>query len=224
MEASFHSGLFLHHCQTNPMGTSHCEKIPESGRLHRNPFSIDAILSMTPKKTGPSETSATPYTMPFYSAPSAPALHVWNPGLPQQSPPYCTGSPVEGRQDKDLAETGCKHHKWRSKSTSVRSGCRRFRTIFTEEQLRRLEAVFSTQRYLSGADKVFLASALRLSETQVKVWFQNRRTRFKKSMEPPAKALHVDGNKTDDIEGRLLSSASSETDEDEFISVDDADS
>ncbi|XP_051789778.1 homeobox protein notochord-like [Erpetoichthys calabaricus] len=235
------------------MGTSRCEKIPESGRLHRNPFSIDAILSMAPKKTEPLETSATPYMMPFYSAPSAPALHVWNPGLPHQSPPYCTGSPGEGRQDKDLAETtgddltemksdfdecrkslilflslihstGCKHHKWRSKSTSVRSACRRFRTIFTEEQLRRLEAVFSTQRYLTGADKVILASALRLSETQVKVWFQNRRTRWKKSMEPPAKTLHVDGNKTDDIEGRLLSSASSETDEDEFISVDDTDS
>ncbi|KAG2455279.1 EMX1 protein, partial [Polypterus senegalus] len=163
------------------MGTSHCEKIPESGRLHRNPFSIDAILSMTPKKTGPSETSATPYTMPFYSAPSAPALHVWNPGLPQQSPPYCTGSPVEGRQDKDLAETG----EDSSPESLLLHGPfsrkpKRIRTAFSPSQLLRLERAFEKNHYVVGAERKQLANGLCLTETQVKVWFQNRRTKHKR--------------------------------------------
>ncbi|KAM9470962.1 empty spiracles homeobox 3 [Clarias gariepinus] len=61
--------------------------------------------------------------------------------------------------------------------------CRRMRTVFSAEQLQKLEEVFSKQRYMTGSEKVLLASALRLTETQVKVWFQNRRTKWRKSRE-----------------------------------------
>uniref|UniRef100_W5KSW5 Posterior neuron-specific homeobox n=1 Tax=Astyanax mexicanus TaxID=7994 RepID=W5KSW5_ASTMX len=60
---------------------------------------------------------------------------------------------------------------------------RRIRTAFTLEQLRVLERSFQSSHYLSVLERHVIASALRLSETQVKIWFQNRRTKWKKSRE-----------------------------------------
>ena len=57
---------------------------------------------------------------------------------------------------------------------------RRIRTAFTYEQLVALENKFRTTRYLSVCERLNLALSLGLSETQVKIWFQNRRTKWKK--------------------------------------------
>nr|P53547.1 RecName: Full=Homeobox protein ceh-1 [Caenorhabditis elegans] len=57
---------------------------------------------------------------------------------------------------------------------------RRARTAFTYEQLVALENKFKTSRYLSVVERLNLAIQLQLSETQVKIWFQNRRTKWKK--------------------------------------------
>lgn len=63
------------------------------------------------------------------------------------------------------------------------SGCakpRRARTAFTYEQLVALENKFRSTRYLSVCERLNLALSLSLTETQVKIWFQNRRTKWKK--------------------------------------------
>ena len=57
---------------------------------------------------------------------------------------------------------------------------RRVRTAFTYEQLVALENKFRQTRYLSVCERLNLALALNLTETQVKIWFQNRRTKWKK--------------------------------------------
>ncbi|XP_017119973.1 homeobox protein slou [Drosophila elegans] len=57
---------------------------------------------------------------------------------------------------------------------------RRARTAFTYEQLVSLENKFKTTRYLSVCERLNLALSLSLTETQVKIWFQNRRTKWKK--------------------------------------------
>lgn len=57
---------------------------------------------------------------------------------------------------------------------------RRARTAFTYEQLVTLENKFQSTRYLSVYERLNLALALNLTETQVKIWFQNRRTKWKK--------------------------------------------
>lgn len=57
---------------------------------------------------------------------------------------------------------------------------KRVRTIFSAEQLERLEAEFARQQYMVGPERLILAASLRLSESQVKVWFQNRRIKWRK--------------------------------------------
>ncbi|KAK9518513.1 hypothetical protein VZT92_023819 [Zoarces viviparus] len=57
---------------------------------------------------------------------------------------------------------------------------KRIRTAFSPSQLLRLERAFEKNHYVVGAERKQLASGLCLTETQVKVWFQNRRTKHKR--------------------------------------------
>eukprot|EP00794_Sanderia_malayensis_P007826 gene7826-8675_t len=57
---------------------------------------------------------------------------------------------------------------------------KRKRTIFTTEQLDRLEHEFQHQQYVVGQERKYLAVELGLNEIQVKVWFQNRRIKWRK--------------------------------------------
>ncbi|XP_030002211.1 NK1 transcription factor-related protein 1 [Sphaeramia orbicularis] len=68
----------------------------------------------------------------------------------------------------------------RSGSDSKSGKPRRARTAFTYEQLVALENKFKSTRYLSVCERLNLALSLSLTETQVKIWFQNRRTKWKK--------------------------------------------
>lgn len=68
----------------------------------------------------------------------------------------------------------------RSRSDHGSARPRRARTAFTYEQLVALENKFRATRYLSVCERLNLALALSLTETQVKIWFQNRRTKWKK--------------------------------------------
>uniref|UniRef100_A0AAF5CQE8 Homeobox domain-containing protein n=1 Tax=Strongyloides stercoralis TaxID=6248 RepID=A0AAF5CQE8_STRER len=58
--------------------------------------------------------------------------------------------------------------------------CRKARTIFTDKQLQELENTFEKQKYLSVQDRMDLAQRMGLSDTQVKTWYQNRRTKWKR--------------------------------------------
>ncbi|CAH8496636.1 unnamed protein product [Schistosoma mattheei] len=62
---------------------------------------------------------------------------------------------------------------------------KRIRTAFSPAQLFQLESAFEKNHYVVGQERKDLATDLNLTETQVKVWFQNRRTKYKR--------LHTDG-------------------------------
>ncbi|KAG7157585.1 Homeobox protein GBX-1-like, partial [Homarus americanus] len=60
------------------------------------------------------------------------------------------------------------------------SKSRRRRTAFTSEQLMELEREFQTKKYLTLSERSHIAQTLNLSEVQVKIWFQNRRAKWKR--------------------------------------------
>ncbi|KAM7390989.1 hypothetical protein PAMP_021707 [Pampus punctatissimus] len=65
-------------------------------------------------------------------------------------------------------------------SASCHKKPRKARTAFSDQQLSRLETSFHKQKYLSVQDRMNLAASLQLSDTQVKTWYQNRRTKWKR--------------------------------------------
>ena len=57
---------------------------------------------------------------------------------------------------------------------------RRQRTTFTSEQTLKLELEYSRADYITRPRRYELAEVLSLTESQIKIWFQNRRAKDKR--------------------------------------------
>uniref|UniRef100_A0A8C9HEZ8 NK1 transcription factor-related protein 1 n=2 Tax=Piliocolobus tephrosceles TaxID=591936 RepID=A0A8C9HEZ8_9PRIM len=109
---------------------------------------------------------------------AAPGPRGNSPGAP--GPPGAAAAPGGAGTTPQGAATAAKPKRKRTGSDSKSGKPRRARTAFTYEQLVALENKFKATRYLSVCERLNLALSLSLTETQVKIWFQNRRTKWKK--------------------------------------------
>ncbi|KAM8857345.1 homeobox protein engrailed-1a [Synchiropus picturatus] len=67
------------------------------------------------------------------------------------------------------------------KKSRVSREDKRPRTAFTAEQLQRLKTEFQLNRYITEQRRQALARDLDLNESQIKIWFQNKRAKIKKA-------------------------------------------
>ena len=63
---------------------------------------------------------------------------------------------------------------------------KKLRPLFSAHQIQTMEKEFAKCRYVSEGRRAELASDLNLTEMQVKTWFQNRRTKWKKETQEKA--------------------------------------
>ena len=96
------------------------------------------------------------------------------------TPPSATRS--EHKKSSSESKSSQKGENSSSSSRKLISNERRPRQAYNTKQLERLESEFQNDKYLTVSKRIELSCALNLSEVQIKTWFQNRRTKWKKQL------------------------------------------
>ncbi|NP_001158453.1 T-cell leukemia homeobox protein [Saccoglossus kowalevskii] len=154
-------------------------------------FSINHILS-TPMTTS---STSLPLSPTFSSIVSSGALLYPQPFLPSYNstagvirvpahrpPPASLSSTFPWMESRRLAKdrltvTRRIGHPYQNRTPPKR---KKPRTSFSRLQICELEKRFHRQKYLASAERAALAKALKMTDAQVKTWFQNRRTKWRR--------------------------------------------
>ncbi|GBP19252.1 Homeobox protein HMX1 [Eumeta japonica] len=93
--------------------------------------------------------------------------------------------------DPDVDEDDFEKDEKRDPNQSLGKRKKKTRTVFSRSQVFQLESTFDMKRYLSSSERAGLAASLHLTETQVKIWFQNRRNKWKRQLAAELEAANM---------------------------------
>ncbi|NXX07608.1 homeobox protein DBX1 [Larus michahellis] len=132
-------------------------------------FGVNAILSSAPRtETSPALLQSVPpktFSFPYFEGSFQPFIRS------SYFPATSAVVPIPGTFSWPLAARG-----------KPRRGMLR-RAVFSDVQRKALEKMFQKQKYISKPDRKKLAAKLGLKDSQVKIWFQNRRMKWRNSKE-----------------------------------------
>ncbi|XP_014213404.1 homeobox protein Nkx-2.3-like [Copidosoma floridanum] len=177
-----HEHQHHHHQTTLPMLPSTNEQIPHAdyygyGMIPENSWDLQDKLK---EQSGAGVGCYQGY---------GPMSHVQQ--LSQVAPPYQENNPSAVVEDGNLVTSSKTELR---KNQSGKRVKRKPRVLFSQTQVYELEQRFKQQRYLSAPEREMLAQSLKLTSTQVKIWFQNRRYKNKRArleesekLQPPKK-------------------------------------
>nr|UPO70978.1 distal-less [Phrynus marginemaculatus] len=156
-----------HHAQAYPIRSSY----PTQPTQHEAAFAT----SQHPRPLGayPFPMNNTPLNTSLhntYTHASHPYLSTYPANMPG-----CPPCPSPPRDDKTQLEETLRVN---GKGKKMRKP----RTIYSSLQLQQLNRRFQRTQYLALPERAELAASLGLTQTQVKIWFQNRRSKYKKML------------------------------------------
>jgi len=155
----------------------------QSANNSSSSFSIDNILR--DKKEESQETfqfeyqhqDSAEFLRPNIQTTNPPFIHgtlsSWRHFQPYSYPPF-----DRSRKTTVLQHEGSARERRRGRDPSKK----RKRTAFTATQVKELEGEFHRSKYLTISRRTELSKSLNLTETQIKIWFQNRRTKWKRKI------------------------------------------
>ncbi|GAV08060.1 hypothetical protein RvY_17810 [Ramazzottius varieornatus] len=137
--------------------------------------------------------------------PSKPTAEV--PRISPAEPSRGSKSPslISDDRDDGLDDRDCKSPASLTGSASQRR--KKTRTVFSRSQVFQLESMFDNKRYLSSAERAALAASLNLSEQQIKIWFQNRRNKWKRQLCSDLDTSSLTASQLQAAAGRFASSS-----------------